>query len=64
VVNLNRPTAGDFLWAMTYIDGMIQPAANIANANTQPIGAGPYTLKSYKQSSSIILTKNPKSARH
>lgn len=60
VVNLNQPTAGDFLWAMTYIDGMVMPAANISTVANQPIGAGPYTLKSYKQGSSITLTKNPK----
>ncbi len=60
VVNLNQPTAGDFLWAMTYIDGMVMPAANISTEANQPIGAGPYTLKSYKQGSSIVLTKNPK----
>ena len=60
VVNLNQPTAGDFLWAMTYIDGMVMPAANIPTEANQPIGAGPYTLKSYKQGSSIVLTKNPK----
>ncbi len=60
VVNLSRPTAGDFLWAMTYIDGMVLPAANIPTAANQPVGAGPYTLKSYQQSSSIILAKNPK----
>ncbi len=59
VVQLNRPTAGDFLWAMTYIDGMVYPASSIADAATKPIGAGPFTLKSYQPGSSIDLVKNP-----
>jgi ABC-type transport system substrate-binding protein len=60
VVNLNKPQAGDFLWAMTYVDGQIYPAADISSQPTQPIGAGPYVLKSYSQGSSILLAKNPK----
>lgn len=60
VIQLNRPTAGDFMWAMTYIDGMIMPASNIANASKQPIGAGPYVLQSYQPGSSMVLVKNPK----
>ena len=36
VVQLNRPTAGDFLWAMTYIDGMVYPPSSFANAATDP----------------------------
>ena len=60
VVNLSKPTAGDFLWAMTYVDGQIYPASAIASQSNQPIGSGPYTLKSYRQGSSIVLIKNPK----
>jgi peptide/nickel transport system substrate-binding protein len=60
VIQLNRPTAGDFLWAMTYIDGMVYPASSIANAATDPVGAGPFMLKSYQPGSSIDLVKNPK----
>ena len=30
VVNLSKPTAGDFLWAMTYVDGQIYPASAIS----------------------------------
>ena len=60
VVNLSKPTAGDFLWAMTYIDGQIYPANAISTQSTQPVGAGPYVLKSYQQGSSIVLAKNPK----
>jgi peptide/nickel transport system substrate-binding protein len=60
VVNLSRPTAGDFLWAMTYVDGQIYPADAIASQSDKPVGAGPYLLESYQQGSSIVLKKNPK----
>ena len=60
VVNLSKPTAGDFLWAMTYVDGQIYPADAISAQSSHPVGAGPYLLKSYQQGSSILLTKNPK----
>ena len=60
VVNLSKPTAGDFLWAMTYVDGQIYPANAIPTQSSQPVGSGPYLLKSYHQGSSIQLTKNPK----
>ena len=60
VVNLSKPTAGDFLWAMTYIDGQIYPASAIPSQSTQPVGAGPYVLKSYRQGSSLVIAKNPK----
>jgi peptide/nickel transport system substrate-binding protein len=60
VVNLNKPTAGDFLWATTYIDGQIYPANAISTQSTQPVGSGPYVLKSYRQGSQIVLAKNPK----
>jgi peptide/nickel transport system substrate-binding protein len=60
VVQLNRPTAGDFLWALTYIDGSVYPPDSFAKAATAPIGSGPYMLKSYQTGSSIDLVKNPK----
>jgi peptide/nickel transport system substrate-binding protein len=60
VVNLSKPQAGDFLWAMTYVDGQIYPASALSSQSTQPVGAGPYVLKSYSQGSSIVLAKNPK----
>ncbi len=60
VVNLSKPTAGDFLWALTYVDGQIYPASAISTQSSQPVGAGPYLLKSYRQGSSIVITKNPK----
>jgi peptide/nickel transport system substrate-binding protein len=60
VVHLDKPTAGDFLWAMTYIDGSVYPPSSIPTAATAPIGAGPFVLKSYQPGSSILLEKNPK----
>jgi ABC-type transport system substrate-binding protein len=60
VVNLSKPTAGDFLWASSYVDGQIYPADAISTQSSQPVGAGPFVLKSYQQGSSILLVKNPK----
>ncbi len=59
VVTLNRPTAGDFLWALSYIDGMVMDPSSIGTASTQPVGSGPYMLKSYSQGSTIDLVRNP-----
>ncbi len=60
VVNLAKPEAGDFLWAASYVDGQIYPANAIATQSSQPVGAGPFLLKSYSQGASIDLVKNPK----
>ncbi|MHB1582542.1 MAG: ABC transporter substrate-binding protein [Acidimicrobiales bacterium] len=66
VVTLNRPTAGDFLWAMSYLDGSVMPASLATGdglhdaAVLHPIGAGPFMLKSYSQGASIDLVKNPR----
>ncbi len=60
VVNLSKPTAGDFLWAASYVDGQIYPASASNTQSTQPVGAGPFVLKSYRQGSSIVLAKNAK----
>jgi peptide/nickel transport system substrate-binding protein len=60
VIQLNRPTPGDFLWAMSYIDGMVMDPPDIPTAATKPIGAGPFMLKSYQAGSSMLLVKNPK----
>jgi peptide/nickel transport system substrate-binding protein len=60
VVQLSKPTAGDFLWAMSYIDGSVYPSSTFATAATSPIGSGPFTLKSEQPGSSILLVKNPK----
>jgi peptide/nickel transport system substrate-binding protein len=67
-LQLNGPVAGDVLWALTYIDGMVLEPSSIPTASTKPVGAGPFTLSSYHQDSSIDLTANPtywdKSAYH
>jgi peptide/nickel transport system substrate-binding protein len=60
VVNLAKPEAGDFLWAASYVDGQIYPANAIPTQSSQPVGAGPFLLKSYRQGASIDLVKNPK----
>jgi peptide/nickel transport system substrate-binding protein len=60
VVNLSKPTAGDFLWASTYVDGQIYPANAISTQSSKPVGAGPFVMKSYRQGASIDLVKNPK----
>ena len=60
VVNLKAPQAGDLLWASGYIDGQIYPASDISTQSTQPVGSGPFVLKSYQQGSNIVLAKNPK----
>jgi peptide/nickel transport system substrate-binding protein len=60
VVNLSKPTAGDFLWALTYIDGSVYPPSTFSTAAKSPIGSGPFMLKSYQPGSSIVLVKNPK----
>jgi peptide/nickel transport system substrate-binding protein len=56
---LNKPVAGDVLWAMTYIDGMVMDPASIPTASTKPVGSGPFTLTSYQQGSSMVLKANP-----
>jgi len=35
VVNLSKPTAGDFLWAMSYVDGQIYPANAIPTQSSR-----------------------------
>ena len=40
VVNLSKPTAGDFLWAASYVDGQIYPANASSTQSTQPVGFG------------------------
>jgi ABC-type transport system substrate-binding protein len=59
VIQLHSATAGDFLWALGYLDGSVMEPSSIPTASTSPVGSGPYMLKSYQQGSSITLTKNP-----
>jgi len=59
VVHLKRPQAGDLLWALTYIDGMIYPASAVASLATKPVGSGPFTLAKYQTGQIISLRANP-----
>ena len=56
-----KPTAGDFLWAMTLHGRPDLPGRMPSQrSRASPIGAGPFMLKSYRQGASIDLVKNPK----
>ncbi len=59
VLNLTTPVAGDLLWAFTYIDGQIVSPSSLADAEENPIGSGPFTLKSFEAGQLIELEKNP-----
>ena len=56
---LNKPVAGDVLWAMTYIDGMQLDPSALPTTTTVPASSGPFTLASYQQGSSLVLKANP-----
>jgi len=56
---LNKPVAGDVLWAMTYIDGMQLDPAALPTGTTVPASSGPFTLTNYQQGSSMTLKANP-----
>ncbi len=56
---LNKPVAGDVLWAMTYIDGMQLDPTALPTSSTVPASSGPFTLVSYQQGSSLVLKANP-----
>ena len=56
---LNKPVAGDVLWAMTYIDGMQLDPAALPTGTTVPASSGPFTLANYQQGSSMTLKANP-----
>ena len=56
---LNKPVAGDVLWAMTYIDGMQLDPSALPTTSTVPAASGPFTLVNYQQGSSILLKANP-----
>jgi len=56
-----KPQAGDVLWALTYIDGMIYSPASIPNEAKKPVGSGPFMLAKYQVGQLISLKKNPTS---
>ena len=61
VVQLNKPTAGDFLWALSYIDGTVYPPSPFATAATDADrrrALHPEELSAGFRS--ILLAKNPK----
>ncbi len=58
-LSLNKPVAGDVLWAMTYIDGMQLDPSALPTTNAVPASSGPFTLSKYQQGSSILLKANP-----
>ena len=57
--HLNKPVAGDVLWAMTYIDGMQLDPSALPTTTAVPASSGPFTLASYQQGSSMVLKANP-----
>jgi peptide/nickel transport system substrate-binding protein len=60
VLNLSNPIPGDVIQAMYHSDGTIYDPANITTDAKMPVGAGPFTLKSYQVGSAIDLVANPK----
>ena len=53
VINLSNPIPGDVIQAMYHSDGTIYDPSNINTDATNPVGAGPFVLKSYNVGSSI-----------
>jgi peptide/nickel transport system substrate-binding protein len=60
VLNLSNSIPGDVVQAMYHSDGTIYDPSTISSDATKPVGAGPFTLKSYNVGSSIKLVANPK----
>ena len=60
VLNLSNPIPGDVVQAMYHSDGTIYDPSTITTDGKNPVGAGPFVLKSYNVGSSIKLVANPK----
>jgi len=60
VLNLSNPIPGDVIQAMYHSDGTIYDPSTITTDAKEPVGAGPFTLKSYNVGSAIKLVANPK----
>lgn len=60
ILHLNKPIAGDELWALTYEDGMLIAPSGLDNAADKPVGSGPFTLSSFQTGQLISLKANPK----
>jgi peptide/nickel transport system substrate-binding protein len=52
------PTPGDLLLAFSFLDGMVMAPSSIGTASTQPVGSGPFVLKTYQPGSLISLVAN------
>jgi ABC-type transport system substrate-binding protein len=61
VLHLTKPQAGDVLWALTYLDGMVYAPNSIPTEAKKPVGSGPFLLSKYQVGQRISLTKNPTS---
>jgi peptide/nickel transport system substrate-binding protein len=61
VLHLTKPQAGDVIWALSYIDGMVYSPAAIAHLDKTPVGGGPFKLKTYETGQLLSLVKNPTS---
>jgi ABC-type transport system substrate-binding protein len=60
-VKMKTPTAGSFFDLFAHEETMPMPMApaTVANLNSKPVGAGPYTLQSYEKGLKLILVKSP-----
>ncbi len=54
-------TPGDLLLAFSYLDGMVMAPHAIATSGSDPVGSGPFRLKSYSAGSEIQLVANKSS---
>jgi peptide/nickel transport system substrate-binding protein len=67
-INYSNNTGIELLYGITGREGMIPAPSDLNNANSDPVGAGPFTFVSYQAGSKLILKANPsywdKSAYH
>ncbi|MCU1458727.1 MAG: transporter substrate-binding protein [Actinomycetia bacterium] len=61
VMHLNKAQAGDVLWALSFLDGMVYAPNSIPTADKQPVGSGPFTLAKYDVGQLVSLRANPTS---
>src|SRR6185437_3394861 len=61
VLHLTKPQAGDVIWALSYIDGMVYSPAAIAHLDKTAVGGGPFKVKTYETGQLLSLVKNPTS---
>jgi peptide/nickel transport system substrate-binding protein len=59
-IDLNQPEVQNVLYALANRDGMVVAPGHIADAGTNPVGAGPFRLSGYQQGARITLVPNPK----